>query len=194
MPSSLSPRGTHDTGPEDGVAVPVPAAPGGFRKVAITVSDTPFVLKIAKAREQRMTGILLTSIGTAALLASTVVWSIAVGDPPKRDPSATSSIDPAFGFRVGGGVTIAVGVLFGIPGAILWGISDRRVQRLEPELKERILRRVQTQDAAADKAKLSPAPAAPPADDSVGRPADADVHDQPESGEARKQRRPTVGD
>lgn len=143
-PSSLSPRGPQAENSE------LPRQPErprpatlGQREFVMEQGDVSLVQQLHKAREQRLTGILLTGFGSAALLASTVVWSIVTFNPPKQAP--TDNVSPSFGYHIAGGVTLAVGGLFMLPGAVMWGIYDRKLQRLEPELKRRVIQQMDQQ-------------------------------------------------
>ena len=144
-PSTLSPRATKEraadgdsAAPPRPVAAPSPASatprrtPTKFDLVMRKIKPE-LAMRLNRTKEMRTTGQLLVGFGSAALLASTVVWTVLEVAPPKMD---ASTIDPKFGLRVGGIVTLAVGGLFAVPGAIVWAIGDRRYRRAELEVKQ----------------------------------------------------------
>lgn len=142
MPSTLSPRATKEDPATPKPApreLPVaPATPAPKRYVPTKFDlvmrkiDPKVALSLNRAKEGRTTGMLLTGIGSASLLVSTVLWSILEAAPPKR---TDQNLDPTFGYKVGGIVTLVVGGLFAVPGAIVWGISDRKYRKLEAQIK-----------------------------------------------------------
>lgn len=143
-PSTLSPRATKervdDTDPN--ATTPAPSAGPTVTPPRRTPTKLELVmrkikpelaLRLNRSKEMRTTGQLLVGFGSAALVASTVVWTVLEVAPPKMD---ASTIDPKFGLRVGGIVTLAVGGLFAVPGAIVWAIGDRRYRQAELEVKQ----------------------------------------------------------
>ena len=137
-PSTLSPRATKDRPPEEN-PVPAPEAPRPTPQprqptpleLAKKRIDPALALRFGRAKEQRTTGLLLTGVGSAALLASTAVWTVLAVAPPQR---SVVNLDPGFGYKVGGIVTLVVGGVFAVPGAIVWALADRRVQKLSAEV------------------------------------------------------------
>lgn len=143
-PSTLSPRATKERAVDPDAAAPTPAptasqpsqspprrTPTKFELVMRKIKPE-LALRLNRSKEMRTTGQLLVGFGSASLLASTVVWTVLEVAPPKMD---VSTIDPKFGLRVGGIVTLAVGGLFAVPGAIVWAIGDRRYRQAELEVK-----------------------------------------------------------
>lgn len=163
VPSTLSPRATKEPEPVAAPPVPEPAP------VIKRPKRPPTTLELVKSRmrpelarqlghdkDNRMTGMLLVGVGTAALLASTAVWTVLEVNPPPKPVG--NAIDPAFGYRIGGIVTLVVGGLFSVPGAIIWGIADRRFQRDSKEVGK-ILDQIKREQAEG---KITPETLAPP--------------------------------
>ncbi len=178
VPSTLSPRATKEPEPEP-VAAPVTPEPGPVVKKP---KRPPTTLELVKSRmrpelarqlgrdkDSRMTGMLLVGVGTAALLASTAVWTVLEVNPPPKPVG--NSIDPSFGYRIGGIVTLVVGGLFAVPGAIIWGVADRRFQHDSKEVatildqikREQAAGKITSETSAPPKVETAPAPAAAPA-------------------------------
>lgn len=180
LPSTLSPRATKEPSepapretapavqPATASPAPVRRQPTRFEQVMRRI-DPQLALSLNKAKEQRTTGQLLVGVGSAALLASTIVWTVLAVAPPER---TSANLDPGFGYKVGGVVTVVVGGLFAVPGAIVWGLSDRKFNRLSKEVAKIVddLEKKEAADKAAAAARPAPAEA-PPATEPTTAPA-----------------------
>lgn len=171
VPSTLSPRATKEppptaptpappTSPSDAPAPkPVRRQPTQFELVMKRASPE-LVRRVGRDKELLTTGRLLVGVGSAALLASTVVWSIYIGAPPEKPMGA--SVDPAFNYKVGGIVTIVVGGLFALPGIGAWAVGEKRFKKSSAEI-EKIVEDIKREEAARKAGEASaPAPASAP--------------------------------